>query len=119
MSDKNEDSIEERIKQLKVLDLLEKGKKTSKDMAEKLGLDEGKVDQVVEKLKDKGYIKEDSKAGEMVFQVTERGKKEIPELVEETVEETGEFVEDLKETFKDHLKPLIPKIKVEMPEEDD
>lgn len=119
MSDKNEDSIEERIKQLKVLDLLEKGKKTSKDIAEKLGLDKEKADDIVEKLKDKRYIKEDSKAGEIAFQVTERGKEEIPELVEETVDETGEFVEDLKETFKDHLKPLIPRIEVEMPEEDD
>lgn len=108
---------------LVILELINEGRRTVSDMAEKLGWDEDKIRRRLNELKDREFVQksvEKSKemtesSREAVYELTERGRKEIPELMGELAEETRSFLENISESFREHLGPLMPKISVKWP----
>jgi len=106
---------------LLLLELIHEGKSTVSEMADQLDWDESRIKDRLDELMEKEFVqrrKEDLESGrDYVYELTEEGKEEIPELVEELVEETRSFVEGVRDSFKEHLGPLMPKVSVEWPKQ--
>lgn len=107
---------DEKRDELIVMEMIHNGKKTVDELVDSLGWDESRVKERLDELKEKDYVKKNVEASRDAFYtLTERGQKELPELVTDLVEETKEFVDGVRGSFEKHLGPLLPKVDVEFP----
>ncbi|MDY6789425.1 MAG: winged helix DNA-binding protein [Candidatus Nanohaloarchaea archaeon] len=103
---------------LVVLELIKKGKKSVRSIARVMGWDEENMEKLLEKLVNKGYLEKKMVEGKKAFyNVTDKGSREIKELMKDIAEETKTFLSTIKDSFEKHLDHALPDIKVEWEED--
>lgn len=102
-----------RLKKMRLIafDMINKGKNSLESLSDALGWDVERAENFLDELVDKKYLKKSKEKGkDVVYKVTDKGKKEVKALMEEVADSARNFLSSLKSSFEKHLGHSIPEM---------
>ncbi|MDY6769725.1 MAG: C2H2-type zinc finger protein [Candidatus Nanohaloarchaea archaeon] len=105
---------ESKKDELVVMRLIAEGKTQVRELQDSLEWSRDRVEQTVDDLMDHEYVEQVQEGGDQVLAITERGRRELPELVGEVMSETREFVDAVTGSFQKHLSRVFPAVSVDV-----
>lgn len=105
---------ESKKDELLVLRLIGEGIDKTKDIQEKLEWSRERVEKTIKSLRKNEYIQTAKKAGDQALEITKRGQKELPKLMEEVIQESQEFINSVSKTFERRFSKIFPQVDIEV-----
>ncbi len=105
---------ESKQDELLVMRLIAEGETKAKELADRLGWSQDRLEETLDDLQEHEYVQQAQKGGDRVLAITERGRDEIPRLVGEVMDETREYLDAVSESFRTHMDKVFPRVSLEV-----
>lgn len=109
----DDDGKKDRLRdRLHVMSLIGAGRNQVDELMDALDWTRDRVEETVDDLSDHDYVKRVQDGSDQILEITDRGRDEVPKLMQDVADDTREFFESVADTFQKHFDRVFPKVRV-------